>query len=236
MPGFFEELTHRESKRALKAAWSIEGEAAGAKALFVREGDRSTLLTRDGAFPEELAGEMARLPSGQEGIVSCRGMRIFLESINGGRKLVICGAGHVAMPIITITRMMGMNVTVIDDRAEFAENAAGRGANRVICKPFAEGMAEIEGNEDTYFVIVTRGHRYDKDCVGAALRMAILLLTAADGGKLLFEGEASLSVTADEDGARYFIVGPDGEEVEVESIENGWAKVPGGFAKAEFLA
>lgn len=29
---------------------------------------------------------------------------------------------------------------------------------------------------------------------------------------------------------------PDGEEVEVESIENGWAKVPGGFAKAEFLA
>ena len=39
--------------------------------------------------------------------------------------------------------------------------------------------------------------------VGAALRMAILLLTAADGGKLLFEGEASLSVAADEDGARY---------------------------------
>ena len=30
--------------------------------------------------------------------------------------------------------------------------------------------------------------------VGAALRMAILLLTAADGGKLLFEGEALLSV------------------------------------------
>ena len=55
--------------------------------------------------------------------------------------------------------------------------------------------------------------------VGAALRMAILLLTAADGGKLLFEGEASLSVVADEDGARYFIVGPDGEEVDA---GDGW--------------
>ena len=49
--------------------------------------------------------------------------------------------------------------------------------------------------------------------------MAILLLTAADGGKLLFEGEASLSVAADEDGARYFIVGPDGEEVDA---GDGW--------------
>ena len=50
--------------------------------------------------------------------------------------------------------------------------------------------------------------------VGAALRMAILLLSVAAEGKLLAEGEARISVSADEDGARYAIVGPDGEEID----------------------
>ena len=104
------------------------------------------------------------------GIISIEGQDIFVELLGNEKQVVICGAGHVAMPIISITRMMGLNVTVIDDREEFIENAKKRGASRTICKSFAEGMAEVEGSDDTFFVVVTRGHRYDKDCVGAALR------------------------------------------------------------------
>jgi len=50
--------------------------------------------------------------------------------------------------------------------------------------------------------------------IGAAIRMAILLLTVAAEGKLLAEGEGSLSVEADEDGARYSIFNPDGEQID----------------------
>ena len=46
--------------------------------------------------------------------------------------------------------------------------------------------------------------------VGSALRLAILLLEAAAEGRLLTEGEAGLSVAADEDGVRYAVSGPDG--------------------------
>ena len=46
--------------------------------------------------------------------------------------------------------------------------------------------------------------------VGSALRLAILLLAAAAEGRLLAEGEAGLSVAADEDGVRYAVSGPDG--------------------------
>ena len=46
--------------------------------------------------------------------------------------------------------------------------------------------------------------------VGSALRLAILLLAAAAEGRLLAEGEADLSVAADEDGVRYAVSGPDG--------------------------
>ena len=46
--------------------------------------------------------------------------------------------------------------------------------------------------------------------VGSALRLAILLLSAAAKGRLLAEGEAGLSVAADEDGVHYAVSGPDG--------------------------
>ena len=144
----------------------VSGKDLGEKAMI--SGGVMCWNSASDGFLKAHEDEIRAVPD--SGIIRIDGEDLFVEYLGNEKHVVICGAGHVAMPIITITRMMGMNVTVIDDRAEFAENAARRGANRVICKPFAEGMAEIEGNEDTYFVIVTRGHRYDKDCVGAALR------------------------------------------------------------------
>ena len=56
--------------------------------------------------------------------------------------------------------------------------------------------------------------KLDAARIGAAIRLAILLLASSSGGALLHDGEASLSVTADESGARYSIVGTDGEDVD----------------------
>ena len=50
--------------------------------------------------------------------------------------------------------------------------------------------------------------------IGAAIRMAILLLASDSGESFLHDGEASLSVEADDLGARYAIMGPDGEEID----------------------
>ena len=47
--------------------------------------------------------------------------------------------------------------------------------------------------------------------IGAAIRLAILLLASSSSGALLHDGEASLSVTADESGASYSFVDSDGE-------------------------
>ena len=56
--------------------------------------------------------------------------------------------------------------------------------------------------------------KLDAARIGAAIRLAILLLASSSSGALLHDGEASLSVTADETGASYSFVGPDGEEVD----------------------
>ena len=119
MPGFFESIVRRKPDRQMLAAWVIAGPAAGAKALFFREEDHYSQEYRDEAFPEDCALEISKLSSlsrEPDGILEQGDSRVFLEQINIGRKLVICGAGHVALSVIRIGVMLGFEVTVIEDR------------------------------------------------------------------------------------------------------------------------
>ncbi|MBQ3292318.1 MAG: XdhC family protein [Mogibacterium sp.] len=162
----YDAITDANNNAETLVATVIRGEHTGEKALIL-DGKMTWNSSEDGVLRKHEKDVTAVTESG---VINLGGEDVFIELLGNEKQVVICGAGHVAMPIVSITRMMGMNVTVIDDREEFCENARKRGANRVICKPFGEAMAEIEGNDDTFFVVVTRGHRYDKDCVGGALR------------------------------------------------------------------
>lgn len=105
-------------------------------------------------------------PENTDSIVELEdGCHLFQERISRPAKLVICGAGHVSMPIIRMGKMLRFHVTVVEDRPRFADDARRAEADQVYCEPFAEGLAKIPGDTDTWFVIVTRGHRYDTDCL-----------------------------------------------------------------------
>ncbi|MBP3853836.1 MAG: XdhC family protein [Erysipelotrichaceae bacterium] len=94
---------------------------------------------------------------------------VYAEIIGAEKKMVICGAGHVSMPIIRMAKMIGFHVTVIDDRPQFTDNARQAGADRVICDEFMSALDAMESDAHTYFVIVTRGHQYDSDCLHVLL-------------------------------------------------------------------
>lgn len=93
------------------------------------------------------------------------GERIFCESFGGEESLVVCGAGHVSMPIIRIGKMLGFHVIVIDDREEFTKKARQEGADEIICKPFEEAIVGLKDSSNAYYVVVSRGHMYDQICL-----------------------------------------------------------------------
>lgn len=99
------------------------------------------------------------------GLVEIAGKKVFCEEIGNQKRLVICGAGHVSIPIIKIGMMLGFEVLVMDDRPSFADQARAAGASHVICDSFEQALSTVTGDKDTYFVIVTRGHRYDLECL-----------------------------------------------------------------------
>lgn len=106
------------------------------------------------------------LPSDRKSkIINFGGEKVYVDFIGQGYNVVVCGAGHISMPIIKMCKMLNLNITVIDDRIKFANNAAEAGADKVICNSFENALDSIEGSESTFFIIVTRGHRYDQDCL-----------------------------------------------------------------------
>jgi xanthine dehydrogenase accessory factor len=97
----------------------------------------------------------------------------FLVPVFPPAHLVIAGAGHIGRALAHLGNLLDFEVTVIDDRPEFANSASIPDADHLIVKNIGEAMEELEKREDTYVVIVTRGHKDDasalKPCIGAGL-------------------------------------------------------------------
>lgn len=91
--------------------------------------------------------------------------RLFIEPTSTAVQLLILGAGHIAMPLATMAKIIGYEVSVVDDRPTFANYARFPTADLVICQDFAGALDSIKITPQTFVVIITRGHRYDKVCL-----------------------------------------------------------------------
>ncbi len=116
------------------------------------EGRPKLLKVKENIFPE----------GGQSGL-------LFLEPVFPMPQLVIAGAGHIGQALSHVGSLLSFEVTVIDDRPEFANQEKLPDADHVIVKDIEQAMQEFPVSLDTYIVIVTRGHRHDAE----ALRQCI---------------------------------------------------------------
>ena len=153
-----QEYQDKKEKRILTV---LKGPHAGEKAFFAGDG----LLwerTGQGFFTEHREEAGAIRAEGQQELA---GETVFCDCLGEAKKLVICGAGHVGVALLRMALLLGFDVTVLEDRPYFADGARRAGAKRVICDSFEQGLDAVDSDEDTYFVVMSRGHRYDLVCL-----------------------------------------------------------------------
>ena len=95
---------------------------------------------------------------------------LYREKLGHIQTLVVCGAGFVGTAVIRMAKLLGWKVLSAEDRADFADQAALAGADRVICAPFREALSDIAPDPDIFYVVVTREHQYDRECLDVLLR------------------------------------------------------------------
>ncbi|TFH24559.1 MAG: XdhC/CoxI family protein [Bacteroidia bacterium] len=93
----------------------------------------------------------------------------YLEHIKPMPHLIIAGRGHIGKALAHLGSLLEFEVTVVDDRPEFASANHIPDADHLVVRDIGTAMGEIKYGPDTYVVIVTRGHKPD----GEALRSCI---------------------------------------------------------------
>jgi xanthine dehydrogenase accessory factor len=94
---------------------------------------------------------------------------LFVEPVFPLPRLVIAGAGHIGAALSHWGSRLEFEVTVIDDRPEFACAENLPDADHILVADIGSTLRELPVGSDTYIVIVTRGHRND----GEALRACV---------------------------------------------------------------
>jgi len=86
---------------------------------------------------------------------------VLLEPLFPPSKLIIAGAGHIGKALAHLGKLLDFEVTIIDDRTEYANNTNIPDADHIIVEDIGKALLELKKNPDTYVVIVTRGHDDD---------------------------------------------------------------------------
>jgi xanthine dehydrogenase accessory factor len=119
-------------------------------------------------------GEPMTLPfelTEREGGLVCGGtVLVYIEPVLLDPHLVILGAGHVGRTLAKLARFTGFRVTVVDDRAEFANQENIPDAHDLIVYEFERAFEQVPVENGTFIVVATRGHNHDLDAIKAALR------------------------------------------------------------------
>lgn len=162
------------------------GPAVAAK-LLVQESGEILGTLGSAELNEAVAGQAPKFLRGRDEAKAIRvgdfsnagnltDIKILFERVEAEPRLVIAGAGHVGASLARLAALVGYQVTLIDDRAEFVDRKSftqerEKGIELVAANDWQRAMREAIGNGRSVSVaIVTRGHKQDEECLRATIQ------------------------------------------------------------------
>ncbi|HSL71648.1 MAG TPA: XdhC/CoxI family protein [Longimicrobiales bacterium] len=156
----------RANGQPVATVLAVTGPCAGARLLVYANGaTRGTLGSAQldaAAFHhalDVLAGRTAVL------VDADADTRLFCEPFLPADRLIIVGAGHIAVPLAQIGALLDFDVIVLDDRDEFVTGDRFPNEVQVVRTDFRRPFERIDIDPRSSVVLVTRAHRFDYDCL-----------------------------------------------------------------------
>ena len=94
---------------------------------------------------------------------------VLVEPVIPKPLLLIAGGGHIGQALALQAGLVGFDVTVIDDRAEFTNPALFPEGTTTRCGDVPKQIAALPIAGDTYIVLVTHGHKLDAEVLEACI-------------------------------------------------------------------
>lgn len=205
----------RRTPRPFVLVHHLEGNRLGERTV-VRPGE-------EGPYAE--IAEQA-INEGWHRVTEAAGEQVMVEVVGAPRRLVVCGAGHDAAPVVRFGAELGYEVWVVDDRRPFlSEQRFPEAAQLVQVRP-AELSRAVDLSPATSVVIMTHNYLRDLDYLDQCLGRRLAYIGVLGPGERL---ERLLSDLAErgrhpDDHDRAVLHGPAGLDIGAEGpVEIAWS-------------
>ncbi|SHI54869.1 xanthine dehydrogenase accessory factor [Clostridium amylolyticum] len=156
-------------KGSLMAVWedgSIEGSVGGGNIEYaviekaiqcIKEGEDKELqfqLNDEGDLHMQCGGKAT----------------LYVKVFKPSTKLLIIGAGHVGVELFKQAKLLDFYTVVFDDREDFANDRRFPEAEEILVGNMGEMLSKYPIDNNTYIVIVTRGHKCDAEALKAVVQ------------------------------------------------------------------
>ena len=165
-------LAALEGGQAVGVATVVEGpaDALARKLMLLEDGTRRGSLgdaEADNAGAALAQRQLRRGGAVLETLTTPGGAwTLLVEGHRARERLVVVGAGHIAVPLAWYGVRLGFEVSVLDDREEFATPDRFPPEAAVVRVDFeTDPFAGVALDRHSYVALVTRGHRWDFDCL-----------------------------------------------------------------------
>ncbi|MCZ6485855.1 MAG: XdhC/CoxI family protein [Acidobacteria bacterium] len=192
-----QELVHSlETEQLIALCTVIVGPGLGSKMLIWPDGqskgdlqsadlNRQVCQHAEALFQQQKSERTSFDSDGQKS-------EVFIEVFPPTPRLIIIGAVHAAIPLITFAKVLGFRTTVVDTRSAFATPQRCSPADELIVKWPQEVLSPSDFNEGTYLVALSHDEKLDNPALKLALESPCRYIGALGSRKTHARRVASL--------------------------------------------
>lgn len=121
--------------------------------------------------------------------MSCGGtVEGYIKVINPKNRIVIVGAGHIGQKLYNLLDGSDFEKIILDDREEYKNHFSD-----ILIGDYEKLIDSLPENENTYFIIVTKGHVTDQKSLEAALKKKSRYIGMVGSRKKVIEIKKSIA-------------------------------------------
>jgi xanthine dehydrogenase accessory factor len=119
--------------------------------------------------PRHMTFNLGQDAAYDNGLICGGQLDVFVEPVLPVPYAYIFGAGHISKSLSKVATLAGFSTVVIDNRDTFANRERFPEAADIYAEEYEDVFPKLAINENSYLIIVTRGHRDDMRVLGLAI-------------------------------------------------------------------
>jgi xanthine dehydrogenase accessory factor len=133
--------------------------------------DSSGAITGEPVCSTEALRRLAHTGGALDGLTAVDRPGLYVQPVGAAGTAYVFGAGHCGRSLVPLLNMVGFRTVIVDDRAAFANVARFPNAEQILVPPsFEDALEGLPIGGQSYLVIMTRGHVFDRIVLDQALR------------------------------------------------------------------